>query len=448
MQTQTSFNSSTNTKNARELEEQAFQFSQRGEWASGAAIGNLMAQALAYPEMLSLAAGFVDNATLPCDIVANAMSRLASDQTRLRRALQYDATAGNLDLRDAIATFSHRNEPASRPDVEQVVLTAGSNQMLHLVAEAILNPGDIVLCASPTYFVFLGTIRGVGAKAVGVSADQEGMCIEDLKSQLEALEQTGLASKVKAIYCVTEFDNPAGSTLSLARRQELLNVVERWRHKHGEQLLLLSDNAYRELRYEGKDLPSLLSLSGSAKDFVVELGTFSKSFSPGIRVGWGTMPRVMIDRLLDMKSNVDFGSPHFSQMLVLESMQSGDMESHLPRILESYTSKRDAMLGALQESLGSVEGVTWRMPGGGLYVWLTLPNQIDTSEHSLLWKASIDEGVLYVPGHHCYPTFDNRGEPTQVPRNAIRLSFGVQNEVGIRLGIRKLAQAIRATLAN
>ncbi|MEM8734810.1 MAG: PLP-dependent aminotransferase family protein [Planctomycetota bacterium] len=410
--------------------------SQRALLAQGQAIGKLMAQALKYPELISLAAGFVDNATLPSEASTEAMRALSEDPSKLLRALQYDSTAGDRAFRECLAEWCYRDVPECRPDPDRIILTSGSNQFLHLLSEAVLDPGDIVITAAPTYFVYLGTLKGVGAKVIGVRADEDGMCMDALESTLAELRASGEGDRVKAIYTVTEFDNPAGSSLSLERRKRLLSLAESW-HESVGPLLVLSDNAYELLRYEGESLPSLLSLSERAEEYVVELGTFSKSFSPGIRVGWGVVPKSLVDFLLDMKSNMDFGSPHFSQMLMHEVIASGALEQHLPKIRDGYRKKLDAMLTALEDSFQGVEGVHWRRPQGGLYVWLTLPEGTDTAEGGLLWNAAVEKGVLYVPGHHCFPP---NGEP--VARNTIRLSFGVQDAAGIRDGIQKLAAAV------
>lgn len=411
--------------------------SKRSYQASGQAIGQLMATALKHPKLLSLAAGFVDNETLPCDAMRETLARLGSNPDQVRVALQYDTTSGNRELRDLISRASYAEWTEAVPSAEQIILTAGSNQFLHLLAEAILDPGDIVLAAAPTYFVFLGTLRGIGARVIGVHADENGICIDSLKSQLEELKKSGQAHRLKAIYSVTDFDNPAGSTLSLERRQELIELVSAWRAEQGP-CYLLSDNAYEQLRYEGQAIQPILTLDKSCQDFVFEMGTYSKSFSPGIRVGWGVVPKAFVEPLLDMKSNMDFGSPHFSQVLIKELLLDGTLERHLPTILEAYRIKRDAMLAALTEHLGNVEGVSWRHPQGGLYVWLTLPENVDASENGKLWKAATENGVLYVPGHHCYP---DEGIP--VAKNTIRLSFGVQSPAGIQEGIARLASAVR-----
>jgi 2-aminoadipate transaminase len=396
-----------------------------------------MAQAIRYPHLISLAAGFVDNATLPCEAVTNCLQTVLADSTRLRRSLQYDSAAGNTQLREALAEWSYRDYPVAKPSVDRIIVGAGSNQLLHLIADTMFDPGDIVLAAAPTYFVYMGTLRAMGVRVVGIQADEDGICLESLQAELNRLAANGHAQRVKAIYLVTDFDNPSGSTLSLQRRQQLLEIVRNWHSEHGS-LLVLSDNAYQHLRYFGEPLPPLLSLAEDAADFVIELGTFSKSFSPGIRVGWGVFPESVVDHVLGVKASVDFGSPHFSQVLMDEVIRSSAWEEHQPELLAAYRRKLEATLTALDAEASSLPGVSWRHPQGGLYVWLNLPEHIDASESGPLWKAATDEGVLYVPGHHCFPS---EGQP--ILRNTIRLSFGVLGPEKLAEGVQRLCRAIR-----
>jgi 2-aminoadipate transaminase len=417
-------------------------FSRRASLSSGQPIGRLMAQALDFPDLISLAAGFVDNATLPCAATRRCMQQLGNDERLLRKALQYDTASGSHSFRTALVEWCYAQWPQARPDPGRVILTAGSNQFLHMLAETLIDPGDIVITAAPTYFVFLGTLRGVDARIIGVRADEDGMCMDSLEETLEGIVAAGDAHRVKMVYSVTEFDNPAGSSLSLDRRHRLLEIVANWRRQYSP-LLILSDNAYQQVRFEGNELPPISALADDAGDFVIDLGTFSKSFSPGIRVGWGVVPNNMVERLLEIKSNMDFGSPHFSQVLMWQALTSGELEKHLPEIRDGYRVKRDAMLDALERELGNFEGVRWRKPHGGLYVWLTLPEHMDASEQGLLWKCATESGVLYVPGHYCYPS---EGQP--VARNTIRLSYGVQSAAGIDEGITRFAAAIREVAAT
>jgi 2-aminoadipate transaminase len=395
-----------------------------------------MAQALRFPNLISLAAGFVDNATLPCQAVADSVARLVAKEADLRQSLQYGSTAGLEELRQAIIDWNYSPWPNHGVTPDRMLLTSGSNQLLHLLVEAVVDPGDIVITAAPTYFVFLGTLRAAGAHAVGVKADSDGMCMQALREQLEAISTSGQAARLKAIYCVTDFDNPGASSLSIVRRQELLEIVEAWRLRHGP-LLLISDNAYQHLRYEGDPISPLISMSPTARDYLIDLGTFSKVFSPGIRVGWGVFPQSLIEPLLDIKSNIDFGSPNFSQAVIHEALVSGDLQRHLPTICDGYRLKRDAMLTAMDEHFRGLSGLRWAKPNGGLYVWLELPEHIDASENGRLWQLATEQGVLYVPGHHCFPE-----QGHAVARNSIRLSFGVQSIAGIRTGISRLAAAI------
>jgi len=396
-----------------------------------------MAQALRFPNLISLAAGFVDNATLPCEAVSRSLNDLACDSNRLRKSLQYGTAAGLDELRQAIIDWSYAEMPGHTVTRDRMLLASGSNQLLHLLAETILDPGDIVIVAAPTYFVYLGTLRSMGARTISVRSDQDGMCVRSLRDQLEQLAEAGQANRVKAIYCITDFDNPRGSTLSLERRREMLQVVEDWRKEHGP-MLLISDNAYQHLRYNGEALPPMISLSDAAPDFVVDLGTFSKVFSPGIRVGWGIFPRELIEALLDVRSNIDFGAPHINQSLIHSALTSGDLMQHLPTIRKGYQIKRDAMLEALNEHMADVPGVHWDKPAGGMYVWLRLPEHMDASEQGELWRLATEHGVLYVPGHHCFAA-----EGQAVECNTIRLSFGVQTPESIRAGIERLAHAVK-----
>ncbi len=412
-------------------------FSRKALNSLGQPIGRMMAQALQYPELISLAAGFVNNETLPLKSVSECMDRIKSDSGLLRRSLQYDSTAGNIELRQTLTEWSYRDYPGVRPDPDRIILGAGSNQLLHLIAESLFDPEDIVLAAAPTYFVYMGTLRALGVRVVGVPADEDGICIDSLERQLDYFQSAGLSHRVKAIYLVPDFDNPAGSTLSLDRRLRLLEIVHQWRKIHGS-MVILSDNAYQHLRYEGASIPPFLALRQDASEYVMELGTFSKSFSPGIRVGWGVIPASMVEHLLDLKSSIDFGSPHFNQILMNEVITSGAWDRHLSSVVAGYRSKLSTTLQALDSHASDLPGVSWRHPRGGMYVWLTLPESMDASEKGELWRVATEKGVLYVPGHYCFPS---EGEP--IHSNTIRLSFGVLTEEKIRLGVERLCSAIR-----
>jgi 2-aminoadipate transaminase len=207
-------------------------FSQRAAWSSGQPISDLMSRALANPDLISLAAGFVDQQSLPADATRQALDAIWSDPRAARAALQYGTTPGYPPLREAILDrLLSADRVGSAPagvTVERVVVTAGSNQLLHLVSESLLDPGDIVLCAAPTYLVYLGTVANLGAEAVGVATDPLGMIPEALEDRLGYHERQGDLARVKAIYLVTYSDNPCGVTMPAARREQLLTIAKRW----------------------------------------------------------------------------------------------------------------------------------------------------------------------------------------------------------------------------
>lgn len=423
--------------------------SRRYHQGAGQPIGELMAQALANPGLISLAAGFVDPVTLPVSATAELTAGIFSEASMGRDALQYGTTTGRPALRQEL--FDRFVAPDCGPDSrlspENLVVTAGSNQLLHLVAESIIDVGDIVLAAAPSYFVFLGTLGQLGARVVGVQADQDGMDPAALEQSLVDLESRGELARVKAIYLVSYFDNPAGSTLTAQRRQQVLQLAQRF--SRSQRILVISDEAYRPLRYDGPDLPTMSSLDPQG-EYVVAAGTFSKSFSPGIRVGWGVLPAPLAQAVNAQKNNIDFGSPNFSQLLIQRALTSGIFDDHLSQLIVAYRAKRDVMLAALERHMGSLAGVSWRRPHGGLYVWLTLPSSVSAAPHSTadpsLFRLAVDRGVLYVPGHYCFPTSDLDGIGTPVQENTIRLSFGVETPERIEEGIRLLSACVRDCL--
>ncbi len=415
--------------------------SQRAGWAEGQPISGLMARALAEPDLISLAAGFVDQQTLPVEPTRAAMESLLSDSEAARTALQYGTTPGYPGLRDALlARFLSSDACCHELSADQLVITAGSNQLLHLVSESILDPGDIVLCSAPTYFVYLGTLSNIGAQSLGVAIDRYGMVPDALEAVMQRLRDVGQLQRVKAIYLVPYFDNPCGITMPLERRARIVETAKRWSHTH--TIHVIADEAYRDLRYDGLNVPSTLTVDDEG-DTVVVTGTFSKSYSPGIRIGWGILPRHLVGPVCSQKGNIDFGSPNFSQHLMARVMELGLFEPHLSDIQAGYRAKLHVMLGALEECFHGIEGVSWLRPNGGLYVWLRLPRGVSASPSGTLFNAAIREGVLYVPGAYCFP---GSGEP--VRHNTLRLSFGVQGPEQIRAGIASLARAVRQVLAR
>jgi 2-aminoadipate transaminase len=405
-------------------------------------IGALISQALANPGLISLAAGFVDPSTLPIEATGELTASIFADPSMGRDALQYGTTTGRPDLRAEIFDrFVRPDFGAECPFTpDNLVITAGSNQLLYLLGESLLDPGDIVIAAAPSYFVFLGTLSQLGAEVVGVEADGDGMDPAALEATLIEIKSAGQLNRLKAIYLVSYFDNPAGSTLTASRRAKIIELAKQY--SQDQRIMVISDEAYRPLSYEGDDLASMSSMD-AASEFVVSAGTFSKSFSPGIRVGWGLLPDELVDAITAQKNNIDFGSPNLNQFIVQRALQTGRYETHVDNLRIAYRLKRDAMLAALDQYLGDIDDVVWRRPDGGLYVWLTLPKHLSASPASALFHLAVERGVLYVPGQYCFPS-----KGTAVHENTIRLSFGVESAERIADGIRILSLCIQETLAS
>ncbi|HET6326705.1 MAG TPA: PLP-dependent aminotransferase family protein [Planctomycetaceae bacterium] len=426
--------------------------SRRWQWSTrGRAISYLMEQAVENPNAISLAAGLVDPSTLPVAETRRVLADLLGDTERGCRALQYGTTQGAERLRRQVALLLGRLETQSAVrqngahaasveiDPAQIILTTGSQQLLSLVGEILLDPDDICLVAAPTYFVFLGVIHGLGARAVPIPADENGMQIDRLEQELERIDAAGELSKVKLIYAVSYYENPSGISLSTERRRELVALAERW--SRDQKIFVLEDAAYRELHYDGPDRPSVWSFD-PAHETVILAQTFSKSFSPGLRVGYGLLPKPLVGPVADRKGNEDFGSSNFNQHLLATVLESGLYEPHVEQVRASYRVKRDRILAAADKYFADLPGVSWVHPQGGLYVWMTLPEQIDTGLDSALFKRAVKiDGMMYVPGDLCYA-----GTPAQRRRNQMRLSFGVESPDKIEEGIRRLASAVRAVL--
>lgn len=418
----------------------ALPLSRRWHWGSKQPISFLMEQAVQNPGVISLAAGLVDQQSLPVAETRSAASALLADETLARQALQYGTTQGSERLRRQLLAHLAGLEKCSIDqlgiDVDQLVLTTGSQQLLSLIGEVLVDPDDIVLVAAPTYFAYLGTLNGLGARTIPVATDDGGMQIDALERELARLEAAGDLPRVKLIYVVSYYENPTGLSLAGERRAAVVNVARRWSKQ--QKIFVLEDAAYRELRFDGPELPSLWSFDRD-RDTVLLAQTFSKSFSPGLRVGYGAIPRELIPALCDRKGNEDFGSANFSQHLLSKVLEQGLYASHAESLRQTYRAKRDAMLAAADRYFSAFRGVEWVHPHGGLYVWMTLPASIDTGfEGAFFAHATKVEKVMYVPGDVCYA-----GPVETRPRNQMRLSYGTQAPSGIDEGMRRLANTVR-----
>ena len=416
-------------------------FSQRRQWAADQSISYLIKQGLENRNVISLAAGFVDETTLPVAEVRDSINRLLTDDAAGRHNLQYATTAGDPRLRslllEHLAYVEQSSVDALGVSTGDVMVTAGSQQLLNHIADIVLDPGDICLVSGPTYFVFLGALAGVGARTIAIESDESGMKMDALEAELTRIEAAGELDRVKMIYLVSWFENPSGVSLSAERRQQVVEIAKRWSKQ--QRILILEDAAYRELRYEGGETPSIWSFDESRQQ-VILAQTFSKSFSPGVRVGYGVVPRDLIEPLLDIRGNLDFGAACLPQQILADALHSGAFKKHVEHIRQSYRIKRDAMLSAADEFFSDIPGVSWHHPQGGLYVWMTLPDEIETGYQSPLFqRVTRGDGVMYVPGEICYPSGSSVTRRTQM-----RLSFGVEAPATIREGMRRLSDGVKA----
>ena len=431
-------NVSDNIKSNNAQSPQVSSLSNRATWAAGQPIDELMGMALAKPNIISLAAGFVDNETLPVEMTRHAVADMLAESPA---PLQYGTNHGDPELREMLLSDSIAQDNAAaqthqacQTPLEQVLISPGSNQLLYMVADTLLDPGDIVICAAPSYFVFMGAVKNVGGRTLGVTIDQQGMLPDALEAALQQLDDQDELHQVKAIYTIPYYDNPTGTSLSSKRRQRILEIARKWSKYH--KIYIISDEAYRLLRYQGKDIPSIHHWDPHLEHSIIT-STFSKSYSPGIRVGWGYIPNELVEPLINHKSNLDFGSPFFTQRIMANVLKRGDWNRHVIRLRENYTIKQQAILQALDKHLGPMGNCHWYQPEGGLCVWLTLPDDIDAGPTGTLLSTTIDAGLLYVPGQYCFPV-----EGQKVNRSTIRLTFGVQSASSIDQGIAILAKSI------
>ena len=408
-------------------------------------IGFLIETALANPHLISLAAGLVDYQTLPATEMRELASQLLTDDTIGHSRLNYGTTGGLGTLREQLlghlAKLDGQNLSQFNATADQIVVTNGSQQLLALLTEALINPGDIVLTAWPSYFVYTGVLKTSGAQVRGTEIDAEGVIPEQLEKQFQSLAITGELSRVKIVYIVSYHDNPAGITLAEHRRRPILDTVKKYSTHN--RILVLEDAAYRELSFDGHSPKSIRSFeASSATHQVALLQTFSKPFSPGLKVGYGLLPKELVQKILLLKDNQDFGTSHLNQHILYQAMKSGMYEKHLLVLRARYQEKSSRMLSAMQKYLGDFHPAEthWTCPTGGLYVWLTLPETMNTDRDSALFKRAVAEGVLYVPGSYCFGPDPNR----KIPRNHIRLSFGTATPEEIETGIKRLATALRA----
>jgi 2-aminoadipate transaminase len=396
-----------------------------------------MAQALEVPGIISLAAGFVDQSSLPHEQVEEGITHIMDAVDDLQSPLQYSSTAGDFELRNILLERfkidgcipSHQTLNESN-----IMLGSGSQQVLYLAFEALLNEGDIVLMEAPTYFVVLGAMAARGAETVGISTDEHGLIPHELRQTLEGLEHNGKLSRVKMLYLMSYATNPQGIQLSLDRRKQIFDILTSYKKK-GYPILLLEDAAYRKLSLEHCGMPPIYSMQ-EEDELVLFTESFSKSLSPGLRMGYGIGPKSIIQKMVDLKGNHDFGSSNLSMQIVKRLLHTGVFETHVQKLKSVYQAKWEIVNQVLSETMPP--NTTWIQPTGGFYTWVTLPPEINTNGDSAFFHAAIEEKVLYVPGNLCYSNDRNESQQT----SSLRLAYGMINEERLREGCQRLGRAV------
>jgi 2-aminoadipate transaminase len=404
---------------ARDLERYAGLFAERTQVMRSSAMRDLMA-ITARPEVISLAGGLPDTSTFPPETFAAQMTKIAQESAA--EALQYGPTEGFDAMKSVIQSVMAAEGTA--PDPADIIVTTGGQQAIDLVTKTLVDPGDVVICEAPTYPGAVPVFCSYQADTHQVDMDQDGLRIDALQELLDRLAADG--RRPKFIYSVPNFQNPAGVTLSTDRRRRLVEIARE------RELLIVEDNPYGLLRFEGEALPPLYQLDGG--DYVIYLGTLSKILSPGIRLGWAVAPPPVMEKIVLGKQATDLCTSTLTQYFALEYFGEGRWEEYVASLCEIYRARRDAMLESLERHFPPQ--AEWTRPEGGLFVWATLPDYINTSD--LLAKA-LRENVAFVPGEAAY--VDGRGTAS------MRLNFSGSTEDEIREGIRRIGKVVSEQVA-
>ena len=372
------------------------------------------------PEVVSLAGGMPNLSALPLDAVGKLVGELIS--SRGTQALQYGSGQGDPQLRELICEVMALE--GVHASAEDVVVTVGSQQALDLVTRVFIDPGDVVIAEAPSYVGALGTFSAYQAEVVHVAMDADGLVPEALREALAGVRAAGKTAKF--LYTVPNFHNPAGVSLAESRREEVLAICQ------AAGLMVLEDNPYGLLGFDGPPVPAIRARGANARgdsDDVLYLGSFSKTFAPGLLVGWVLAPHAVREKLVLAAEAAVLCPPQLNQMIVAEYLATQDWQGQIAAFRGMYRERRDAMLEALSQQMP--DGTTWTHPTGGFYVWVTLPGELDSK---VLLPRAVTARVAFVPGTAFYA--DGSG------RQSLRLSYCYPEPDRIREGVRRLATVL------
>ncbi|RLD14169.1 MAG: aminotransferase [Caldiserica bacterium] len=365
--------------------------------------------------VISLAGGFPDPTFFPSEHIREVTDYVL--KTYGKEALQYGVTEGLKQLRELLV--ERMRKEGADVSLDNLIITTASQQGLDLVAKVFINPGDTVLVESPSYLGALQAFNAFQAKFVDIRINKDGIDVNILEDEIKRLRREGI--KPKFVYIVPNFHNPTGVTLSEERRKDIIEISERY------QIPIIEDDPYGEVRFEGKKLPSLITMDIS---HVIALRTFSKILSPGLRLGWIVGDPQAIRKIVIAKQAADLCSPSITQFIVYEFLKRGYLEPYLETVRREYKKKRDVMLESMKKYFP--EEVKWTKPEGGLFVWACCPKSINTEE---LFYEAIEEKVAFVVGVAFYPHRNIH--------NCLRLNFSLPSVEQIEEGIKRLGKLLK-----
>lgn len=390
-------------------------FSSRARGMKRSVIRELL-KLTANPEVISFAGGLPAPETFPVKEVHDAAVAVLEEEPH--KALQYGPTEGDTRLREDLAKVMRKD--GIRAVADRVLVTTASQQGLDLVGKIFFDPGDTCVVGLPSYLGALQAFKNYEGVPVGVPLDDDGMVPGELVKTLDRLEGEG--RRPKFIYLVPDFQNPAGVTIPAERRKQIIAIAEE------RDYLIIEDTPYRQLRYTGEHEPTFQSL---APDRVLSLYTFSKILLPGFRLGWAYGPQWVIDKMVMSKQAVDLCTPPFTQAITHRVLATGALWKGIEANIELYGKRRRLMLDLLDRHLSDVEGVKWTRPEGGLFLWLTLPEGMNSDD---IFKKAIEHNVAYVPGSAFYPNAEDH--------QGMRLNFSYASEEQIEEGVKRLSALI------
>ena len=364
------------------------------------------------PEIISFAGGLPAPESFPVEEFIKVSKEVLEKQGA--KALQYGSTEGHPALREAIAKRMADSKVATTAD--NILITSGSQQGLDFAAKIFINPGDIIVCESPTYLGAINAFKAYEPKFVEIDTDKDGMDMDQLEKTLKENDN------VKFIYAIPDFQNPSGKTWSIERRRQLVELANKY------DIAIIEDNPYGSLRFEGDFLPAIKHFDTEGR--VAFLGTFSKILAPGLRLGWVDAEKAFLERFILVKQGADLQSSTISQMEVAKFIEMYDLDEHIQKIITLYKGRRDLMLKTMEEEFP--KEVTFTYPEGGLFTWVVLPEYMNARD---LAAKALEQNVAYVPGGSFYPNGGNE--------NTFRLNYSNMDDERIVEGITRLGKVLK-----